>query len=789
MTQEKKSNDSKKTTTRKRTANRTPRKTTKKRSAVKAPKRQWLKTLWSLSWKAGLALVAVLIFVGIYLDSVVKQRFEGQLFQLPTVVYARIQTLYAGENVSRPELQKELDILNYRKVSQPRYPGEYSSSSSKIELIRRPFEFVDGPEADRHVMLHFDASSLTRIQSLESKGDFGYLRLEPKMLGMLEKDTDEQRLFLRREQFPEIMVDALLVTEDRDFYQHDGVSPLAIARAMFVNLKAGRTVQGGSTLTQQLAKNLFLTQDRTLWRKVREAYIALILDYRYSKDRILEAYLNEVYLGQSGNQAIHGFGLASRYYFGQPIQELRIDQLAMLVGMVKGPSYYNPVRFPERTKERRDLVLRLMMQQNMLTASEYDQAASRPLDIQDVPRIASRQPAYFQQLSMELREKVGEAFQGETGLRVFTSLDPISQDKLEKAISKKVPELGKVAGNELEAAAVAVDRTSGEIRAMVGGKRTGYDGFNRAINASRPIGSLVKPAVYLTALEQPEKYTLATTLQDTPLSLKGSKGSVWEPRNFDRQFRGDVPLYQALAKSLNVPTVRLGMQLGIDQVSDTLARLGVNRNEIRPVPSMFLGAFSLTPLEVAQMYQTLTNSGRKAPLTALRSVVDLEGHVLYQSLPKSSPAVNEQAAWLTTYAMKQGVAQGTGRYLQNQFAWAALAGKTGTSNDSRDSWFVGVDGREVTTIWLGRDDNQPTKLTGASGALRVYAEYLKQRTPEKLILPWPKEITTLGYQQKSDGELSLDCSSQFTLPVWDKLGELKAQCEKSSNWLNKLLSW
>ncbi|MGL0817713.1 membrane carboxypeptidase [Vibrio vulnificus] len=789
MTQEKKSNDSKKTTTRKRTANRTPRKTTKKRSAVKTAKRQWLKTLWSLSWKAGLALVAVLIFVGIYLDSVVKQRFEGQLFQLPTVVYARIQTLYAGENVSRPELQKELDILNYRKVSQPRYPGEYSSSSSKIELIRRPFEFVDGPEADRHVMLHFDASSLTRIQSLESKGDLGYLRLEPKMLGMLEKDTDEQRLFLRREQFPEIMVDALLVTEDRDFYQHDGVSPLAIARAMFVNLKAGRTVQGGSTLTQQLAKNLFLTQDRTLWRKVREAYIALILDYRYSKDRILEAYLNEVYLGQSGKQAIHGFGLASRYYFGQPIQELRIDQLAMLVGMVKGPSYYNPVRFPERTKERRDLVLRLMMQQNMLTASEYDQAASRPLDIQDVPRIASRQPAYFQQLSMELREKVGEAFQGETGLRVFTSLDPISQDKLEKAISKKVPELGKVAGNELEAAAVAVDRTSGEIRAMVGGKRTGYDGFNRAINASRPIGSLVKPAVYLTALEQPEKYTLATTLQDTPLSLKGSKGSVWEPRNFDRQFRGDVPLYQALAKSLNVPTVRLGMQLGIDQVSDTLARLGVNRNEIRPVPSMFLGAFSLTPLEVAQMYQTLTNSGRKAPLTALRSVVDLEGHVLYQSLPKSSPAVNEQAAWLTTYAMKQGVAQGTGRYLQNQFAWAALAGKTGTSNDSRDSWFVGVDGREVTTIWLGRDDNQPTKLTGASGALRVYAEYLKQRTPEKLILPWPKEITTLGYQQKSDGKLSLDCSSQFTLPVWDKQGELKAQCEKSSNWLNKLLSW
>ncbi|EIA0835591.1 penicillin-binding protein 1B [Vibrio parahaemolyticus] len=752
-------------------------------------KRSWLKVLWSFSWKAGVALAAVLLFVGIYLDSVVKERFDGQLFELPTVVYARILNLNPGENITIQELRNELDVLNYRKVSQPRYPGEYSSSSTRVELIRRPFEFADGPEPDRHVMLHFSDSGLQRIQSLESKGDLGYLRLEPKMLGMLEKDRDEQRLFLRRDQFPEILVDALLATEDRDFYQHDGVSPLAIARALVANIKAGRTVQGGSTLTQQLAKNLFLTRDKTLWRKVREAYIALILDYRYSKDRILEAYLNEVYLGQSGGEAIHGFGLASRYYFGQPIQELRIDQLAMLVGMVKGPSYYNPVRYPDRTKERRDLVLRLLMQQNMLTSQQYEQAVSRPLDTQSKPRIASRQPAYFQQLNIELKEKVGDRFKAETGLRVFTSLDPVSQSKMEQAIAKKIPDLAKRGGKELEAAAVAVDRHSGEIRAMVGGKRVGYEGFNRALNASRPIGSLVKPAIYLTALEQPDKYNLGTTLQDTPLSLKGSKGSVWTPRNYDRKYRGDVPLYLALAKSLNVPTVRLGMELGIPEVSGTLERLGVNKDEIRPVPSMFLGSFSLTPFEVAQMYQTLTNSGKRAKLTALRSVIDMDGNVLYQSLPRSSRAVDEQAAWLTTYAMKQGVAQGTGRYLQSQFAWAALAGKTGTSNDTRDSWFVGIDGREVTTIWLGRDDNKPINLTGSSGALRVYAEYLAQRIPERLDLPWPKEVTTLGFKPTSNGGLEMNCRSDYKLPVWDKTGQIKQQCEKKSNWLNSLFDW
>ncbi|MDW6003044.1 penicillin-binding protein 1B [Vibrio mangrovi] len=760
----------------------------KKEAKTAAKSSGWFRKLWRIGWKVGLTLAIVIVVYGVYLNNLVTQKFEGQLFDLPTVVYARILSLSPGDDMSIEALRHELDILNYRKVATPRYAGEYSASTTKIELIRRPFEFADGPEPDRHVMLYFNGETLTRIQSLDKHQDIGFLRLEPKMLGMLEKNITEQRLFLRREQFPEVMIDALLATEDRNFYHHDGVSPFAILRALVANLRAGRTVQGGSTLTQQLAKNIFLSSQKTLVRKLQEAYMALIIDHRFSKDRILEAYLNEVYLGQNGAEEVHGFGLASRLYFGQPLQELRIDQLALLVGMVKGPSYYNPVRYPERARERRDLVLKLMLQQDILTARQYAQAVERPLDVQKNPHIARRQPAYFQQLAIELKDKVGEQFKSDKGLRVFTTLDPVSQAELENAVHKKVPQLGK----SLEAAAIAVDRQSGEIRAMVGGVQTGFDGFNRVLSASRQIGSLVKPAIYLTALSDPAQYNLSTTLEDKPIALKSDRGDVWTPQNFDHQFRGEVPFYLALAKSINIPTIQLGMSLGIPQVSDTLIALGIDGQEIRPVPSMFLGSFSLTPIQVAQMYQTITNSGRKAKLSALRSVIDLDGNVLYQSIPKSTQAVTQQAAWLTTYAMKRGVIEGTGRYLSGRFSWAMLAGKTGTSNDSRDSWFVGVDGREVTTIWVGRDDNKPTGLTGASGALRVYADYLQKRTPKVLHLPWPQGITMIGFDKERNGTLSLDCENSFKLPVWDVKKYWKQQCEeqgKPLRWLRKIFEW
>ncbi|KXF80113.1 penicillin-binding protein 1B [Enterovibrio coralii] len=761
----------------------------KSTKAKKTTSRGWGKTLFSLGLKLALVGLAALFILGIYLDGKIRDRFDGQIWQLPAVVYGRILHLAPGEDVTISELKRELDLLNYNKVRTPSRPGEYSASSTRVELIRRPFEFEDGPQPSKHVMVTFSSDGVESIKQLDDGKQRGYLRIEPKLLGMMESNTDEQRLFLPRERFPEFLVDALLTTEDRDFYHHDGVSPLAIARALVVNIKAGRTVQGGSTLTQQLAKNLFLTRDRTLWRKVQEAYIAIILDYRYSKDRILEAYLNEVYLGQAKGQGVHGFPLGARLYFGRPIEELRIDQLAMLVGMVKGPSYYNPWRYPERAQTRRDLVLRMMMENGIITSSQYAQAAARDLDVQKSPSLNSRQPAYFEQLTMEIRERVGNQFDPESGLRVFTTLDPLSQSLIEKTVVKKVGELKKVAGKELEAAAVIADRQSGEIRAMVGGSRPGYAGFNRALNGRRQIGSLAKPAVYLAALSEPNKYNLGSPLEDKPVVLKGDKGSEWRPRNYDRKFRGEVPLLRALANSYNIPTVNLGLALGLDKVIDTFEELGVDPDQITRVPSLLLGAFTLTPMEVTQMYQTLGSGGRQAELTALRAVVTREGQVLYRNWPKSNQTVPEQASWLTLYAMKQAVKDGTARYLNPSFAWASMAGKTGTTDNNRDSWYVGIDGREVVTIWLGRDDNKSTKLTGSSGALRVYADYIKARQPERLILSWPSQLTSVPYRVH-DGQFVTDCVSETKIPMWDPSGSWRKRCEKSDpiGWFSGLFN-
>ncbi|MGF1728105.1 penicillin-binding protein 1B [Photobacterium kasasachensis] len=738
----------------------------------------------------GVVLIAAgMVWMGNTLNHRVTDKFEGQLWQLPSVVYARELTLQPGAVIRYEDLVNELEVLKYRKVTTPKKSGEYSTSRLKVEFIRRPFEFRDGEQPQRHVVVEFDYSKVRRISEIESGRELGIFSVEPKLLGMLEAKTDEQRIYRAKDEMPQPLIEALIATEDKEFYQHDGVSPTAIARAFVANLKAGRTVQGGSTLTQQLAKNLFLSSERSLWRKFKEAYMALIIDYRYSKDQILDAYLNQVYLAQNGADAVHGFALGSRFYFGLPLSELRVDQQALLVGLVKGPSYYNPWRYPERAKRRRDLVLRLMVENGVLEEEDYKLAADKPLDLQEKGQIANRQPAYFGQLQRELKKYVDD-YQPGQGLRLFTTLDPDSQAKAEQAVRHMIPQLEKRAGNELETAVVIADRMNGEIRAMVGGSRPGYDGFNRAIDAKRPIGSVVKPAIYLAALEQPGRFSLATNLDDRALTLRGQNGEKWSPRNYDRQYRGSVPLYLSLAKSYNIPTVNLGMAVGLDEVINIMERLGVDRNEIPKLPSMLLGAFTLTPVDVTQMYQTIASGGRKSELTALSAVVDASGNVLYQKRASGEQVVSEQASWLTLYGMQKVVTVGTGRYLNSILPSSRLAGKTGTSDKGRDSWYVGVDGREVVTIWMGRDDNKSAKLTGSSGPLRLYADYIQRRDPEPLVLRVPSQVSDFTYHQAKTGRLEQSCIGSTKLPVWDPNGTLKRSCIKNvETFFKRVFNW
>ncbi|MFJ5451047.1 bifunctional glycosyl transferase/transpeptidase [Pectobacterium carotovorum] len=725
-------------------------------------RRRWL----GLAIKLFLIFAVAMAIYGVYLDSQIRSRIEGKVWQLPAAVYGRMVNLEPGMAYSQKEMISLLEGMQYRQVSRITRPGEFSVRGNSIDMLRRPFDFPDGKEGQIQARLTFTNDRLSQIQNLDNQRNFGFFRLDPKLITMMQSPNGEQRLFVPRAGFPDLLVDTLVATEDRHFYEHDGISLYSIGRAFLANITAGRAVQGGSTLTQQLVKNLFLTNERSLWRKANEAYMALIMDYRYSKDRILELYLNEVYLGQSGNDQIRGFPLASLYYFGRPVNELSLDQQALLVGMVKGASLYNPWRNPQITLERRNLVLRLLQNQQVIDADLYNMLSARPLGVQPKGGVISPQPAFMQLVRQELQQRLGDKVNDLSGVKIFTTLDPVSQDAAEKAVEVGVPALRAGRNvSDLEAAMVIVDRFSGEVRAMVGGAQTQYAGFNRALQARRPVGSLAKPPTYLTALSQPDIYRLNTLLADEPLSIKQPNGQLWQPKNYDREFRGRVMLVDALANSLNVPTVNLGMAVGLNQITETLKRLGIPENVIQPVPAMLLGAISLTPMEVAQEYQTIASGGNRAPLSSLRSVIAEDGTVLYQSFPQAERAVPAQAAYLTLYGMQQVVERGTSRSLAVKFPNYHLAAKTGTTNDLRDSWFAGIDGKEVAISWVGRDNNGPAKLTGANGALTIYRRYLENQTPLPLMLTPPEGITTMTVDA-SGNFICNGSSAGRVLPVW-----------------------
>ena len=524
--------------------------------------------------------------------------------------------------------------------------------------------------------------------------------------------------------------------------------------------------QGGSTLTQQLVKNFYLTNERSLSRKLTEAMMALLLELHYDKREILEAYLNEVFVGQDGQRAVHGFGLASQFFFSQPLAELKLHQVALLVGMVKGPSAYNPRRYPERALVRRNLVLDLLEQQGVATAEQVAAAKKMPLGVTKRGSLAdSSFPGFLDLVKRQLREDYRDEDLTEEGLRIFTSFDPILQMKSEAALGETFKRLaGRKGSDEVEAAMVVTNPETGEVQALIGSRAPGYAGFNRALDAVRPIGSLIKPAVYLTALERPSQYTLTSWLSDEPLSIKGADGQIWKPQNYDRRSHGTIFLYQSMMNSYNLGTVRLGQEVGVPNVLKTLARLGVER-EFPAFPSMLLGAGALSPMEVATMYQTLANGGFNTPMRGIRSVLTAEGEPLKRYPFQIQQRFDPGSIFLIQNAMQHVMREGTGRSVYNVLPKSlALAGKTGTSNDSRDSWFAGFSQDLLAVVWLGRDDNGKTPFTGATGALQVWTSFMKKADPLPLDMPQPDNIVQAWIDPHTGQGSDANCPGAVQMP-------------------------
>ena len=690
--------------------------------------------LLKLLLTAGLAAALCLI----YLDARITTTFIGKMWELPARVYARPLELFVGAKLSRENFAYELESLGYRKVSVLRNPGQMVQQGDRFDIFTRGFQFPGEREPAHRVRVDLQDG---RVSALAAGGNgLDLMRLDPVLIGGIYPSHGEDRVLVQLQDVPETLVQGLLAVEDRDFYDHWGFSFSGIARAAYSNFRSGRVVAGGSTITQQLVKNYYLTPERTLIRKLTEVVMAVLLELHFSKDEILESYINEVYLGQEGPRAIHGFALAARHYFDTPLEQLTLHQQALLVGMIKGPSLYNPLRNPQRARDRRDVVLDVMSAQGHISLEHGIIAKALPLGLNNNRQVRGSFPAYLDLVRRQLRTEYREEDLTTLGLSIFTSFDPPLQRQVERSTTAVMDQLDS--SGELQSATVVTRFDTGEVAAIVGGRKVRYAGFNRALDARRPAGSLLKPAVYLAALEQPRNYTLASPLSDTKVSVSEPGGGKWEPRNFDRVSHGEVLLHKALAKSYNLATARLGMDLGLDAVVDILRRLGIE-GRIPEVPSLTLGAGEYSPMDMAAMYQTIAAGGFRMPLRSIRDIVDARGEPLRRYPLEYDRTVSLQAIHLLHYAMREVMREGTGRgayrYLKDDFE---VAGKTGTTNEGRDSWFAGFSGDLMAVTWIGHDDNGGTGLTGSSGALKVWAHFMARASERSLSYRMPDGIET-----------------------------------------------
>ncbi len=682
-----------------------------------------------LTWAlAGIAIgLGFLIPYSLYLNHQVSVRFGQLRWQVPTRVYARPLVLAPGVAMDERTLKTELDAASYRDDGKGERPGMYTRANGRWRISSRGFQDADGRIGPSSIEVGLSGGRVTSVRDLATKRNVRAARLDPARIATLYGQKQEERRLVRISEVPSLITDTLQAVEDRDFARHHGVDFSGIARGVFLWITSGgETRQGGSTLTQQLARSglLGIGKEQTLTRKFNEILYAIIIDARYEKGVILEAYLNQVDVGQRGSQAIHGFASGAEFYFGRQLDDLSTEQAALLVALVKGPSWYNPRKQPERAKERRNWVLAKMLETGVIDQKEHDRAVKAPLGVTDVPSslVANRFPAYVDLVRRQLARDYKEDELTGAGLSVMTAMSPSAQAYAEGAVTRTLKSIGNKNRPPLQAGVIVTDVHEGEVVAVIGSRRFDEHGFNRAVEAQRPVGSLLKPFVYLLALAQPDQYSLATWVDDSPVSVTLDNGKRWKPTNSDGRSHGTVRMIDALAQSYNQSTVRVGMNVGPQRLADlvrTLAGIETGKN-----PSIILGSVDQSPYAMAQLYQFLASGGEIQPLHAVRGVLDANGKALsrYDAAPKPAQEGDAIAARLVTLALQQAVRSGTGRQLvADGLGRLQAAGKTGTSNDGRDSWFAGWTGDHLAVAWVGNDENKTTGLYGATGAMRVWS--------------------------------------------------------------------
>ena len=730
-----------------------PQKKTKPKFASK--KTQQKKKLLSsktMFWIASsLGILIIFLFIGSFLiRKMVIAQIKSHSISTSSVLYASPVLIAKNVNVNSIKLFERLKALGYQAVTEiPSQARQYRNLGKEIsiflgESITSQLQIIP----PMLITLTVDAQGMIQKidkhnETLTNATDIEQAWLEPQILSLLGEESSRSSTPRTLKGFPKSLIDAVLSIEDERFYYHFGIDPWGIIRAISINFRSGSVKQGGSTITQQLAKNLFDDRSRTLSRKIREALYAVLIETAYTKDQILELYLNEIFLGQEGRVAIHGFGEASLSFFNKDPANITLAEAATLAGMIRAPTKYSPRKHPDRASERRKIVLEKMTELGKITKEQEQQALSENIKIRISEKNTRIAPYYVDYIQKQIKDITETQKFDAAQIKVYTSIDLLYQQCAENAIMEGLNKLEntysglKKAKPSLQAAMLALNPATGQILAWVGGRDYSKNQFDRISQAKRQPGSTFKPFVYLTALDgNLNTYRVArttSTLLDEPLTLDVIGSGLWEPKNYDKKYRGEVTLREALSQSLNVPTVNLALKVGIKHIAKTAELFGFGK-DLPQVPSLALGAGEVSPLEMARAYSALANGGilmSLSPILGITSALENNKHglLLYKESLQEQRAASEQAIYVLDNILQSVIEQGTGQVVRRLGFKRPCAGKTGTTNDQRDSWFAGFTPHLLAVVWVGFDDNRQTHLTGAQGAAPIWAEFMKCTSP------------------------------------------------------------